>query len=70
MKEKEEKKKKINMHMPCSYGSAGVPNKGYIGAFIGGQITTRDLIIFMKIIINSVNLESYRIHLIGLISYE
>ena len=56
--------------MPCSYGSAGVPNKGYIGACIGGQITTRDLIIFMKIIINSVNLESYRIHLIGLISYE
>ena len=70
MKEKAEKKKKINMHLPCSYGIAGVPNKGYIGAFIGGQITTRDLIIFMKIIINSVNLESYRIHLIGLISYE
>ena len=44
--------------MPYSYGSAGVPNNGDISACRGGHITIKYLIIFIKIIINSVNLES------------
>ena len=56
------------MHMPYSYGSAGIPSSGDVGACKRAHITIQDLLIFMKIKINRVHLESYRMHLTGLIS--
>ena len=56
------------MHMPYSYGSAGIPSSGDVGACKTAHITIQDLLIFMKIKINRVHLESYRMHLTGLIS--